>query len=322
MKLRRLIFAGLSTILVLPIVNAQDATELVRQLGRERCDVFLGQLTDDPHALTSAIFQPAPNAKINEYSFEDEIWIGEWGTRVIERYLIFHPQADGYKLVDCIPFRAMGRSSISIEGRNAESMTFGIYDRTPNGYDMFTVSYLLESERRVLIAAERIAPYLYQSDISEWKEPIEDPWQWAEIRFSIDLGSQRESIWGFEVDLDSDGVNELGITTSASHGNGGGAYGFFREDGNAYRFIGYLELRTLQVLPPTSDGSMRIRTFWRTSINCETSLTHSNDGLKFIELEISKSCDDAATHDRQLTEAEIVRPELLQFRPESWTTAQ
>ena len=303
------------TVVALPAARGQDAMELVEQLAAERCTLTLGQVTDDPHGLTRQLFEPEIDAKFNEYAFANELWVGTWGTRVTERYLIFHPEAQGYRLVDCIPFRPMGNMAILVDGRDAESMTFGLYDRTPRGYDKLTATYILDAGRRTLVSAELIDPFLYRNDITTWDESVDDPWYWAQVQFGLKLNAMRDSLWGFEVDLDHDGVSELGITTQISHGSGGGGYAFFRRDGDNYRFIGYLELRTLQVLPLRPDGTMHLRTFFTSNAACHSAATFTNDGAQFQRIEVSRVCTELEA-DAYADGGDIIIPERIRFDPD------
>lgn len=297
---------------------AEDASGLLTDLHDELCNFPVGQVTSDPHALTNELLNVSGDEKIHPYSFENELWLGVAGQRIPERYLIFRIDKGSYVLTNCLPFRAMGRTSVDVDGEDGESMTFGLYDRTPRGYDMFTAIYKLQSGRREFVSAERIDPFLYEAGITTWDKPVEDPWYWAEVRFQLDSGGTRDDIWGFEIDLDMDGVNEIGITSMATHGNAGGSFAFFRRDEVAYRFIGYLGVQTIQVLTPGDDGGMRIRSFGRFDINCAAAITLTNDGLNFQQIEMIKSCEDAAKYERQVAEAEIVQPGRGQFRPSAW----
>ena len=306
---------ALISLLALPAAQGQDAAEVVRQLEAALCSFPVGQITEDPHGLTRQLFETSADANFDERRFNDEIWLGPWeeGDRRIDRYLAFHPHEQGYVVVDCIPFQATARRSTAIDGRSAEIMRFAVYDETPRGYNLVDATYVMESDRRTLVAAEFIDPFLHEKGIQEWDEPIADPWYWAEVRFDVDAGGTRESIWGFEVDLDHDEVTELGITSLATHGTGGGEYAFFRKDGANYRFIGYLGINTLQVLPLNEDGSMRLRTTWHMNASCASVATYTNDGSRFQSIEQLECADIDDASD-----GEFIVPGQHQFRPSSW----
>ncbi|MBT8078485.1 MAG: hypothetical protein KJO31_07895, partial [Gammaproteobacteria bacterium] len=167
-------------------------------------------------------------------------------------------------------------------------------------------------------SATRVDPFLYESGIETWDKPVDDPWYWAEVRYQIDLGGTREHLWGIEIDMDQDGIDELGITSSASQGNAGGSFAFFKRDREQYRFIGYAFLKTMQILPVAQDGNIRIRSIGRASINCAVAMTLVNDGEQFHPGEKANSCESPAKYERLLGEAPIVFPGRHSIRPDDW----
>jgi hypothetical protein len=283
-------------------LTAQDGRHLLEELTAERCSVALGQWTDDPHSLTRTLFEVEEQTRLNELEFEagvvgpePELWLGPVAETGIVRYLVFWLDGERHRNVACIPFHAMSSLPVEVDGRPAVRMTFGARDRTPRGYDMFTATYFVGSSGYMLHEVEWNDPFYYEKGIEEWNEPISDPWHWSEVRFAVDYGGTREHLWGFEIDLDRDGTPELGITSQATQGNGGGDFAFFRRlhdqrGEDSYSFLGYLGLKSLQVLPPAEDGSLRVRSFWHINADCSAVATHTNDGKTFEMLQVSEVC--------------------------------
>lgn len=298
----------------------EDATALIAELEKELCAFPTDQVTQKPRSLAAELLDVEDPASLKAYDFGDELWLGVAGQDVRERFVILQKRGGNYRVTDCLPFRAMGSGKIEIDGAEADSFTFGLSGVTPRGYDLFTAEYRKESGSRELHSATRVDPFYYEKDIRTWDDPVADPWHWAEIRFGVDLGGTREHIWGFEKDFDADGVDELVITSMASHGNAGGSFAFFKRHADSYRFIGYAWLQTLQVLPPSADGSIRLRSFARYDVNCGIAMTMDNDGSQFHEIDSVKSCDDNERYAALVREAEIVSPGKNRFRPEAWSS--
>lgn len=300
--------------------DKEDATALVAELATKLCAFPTNQLTQEPRSLAAELLGVEDPASLKAYDFGEELWLGVAGQNVRERFVVLRKEEDDYRLADCFPFRAMGSGKVEIDGEEADSFTFGLSGVTPRGYDLFTAVYVEESGSRKLHSATRIDPFYYEKDIRTWDQPVPDPWHWAEIRFGVDLGGAREHLWGFEKDFDADGIDELVITSMVSHGNAGGSFAFFKRDAEAYRFIGYAWLQTLQVLPPSTDGSIRLRSFARYDVNCGIAMTMGNDGTQFHEIDSVKSCDDNERYAALVREADIVSPGKNKFRPEAWST--